>query len=94
VTATATRIPPSPCPWCDYRADAATPIEGEGTPGPGDFALCLKCGSVNQYDPSMELQKVSDPEVRKQLSAEQYTQLHKARRVLLQMDRTGMGKGQ
>jgi len=37
------------CPTCSKPADAATGIDHEKNPNPGDIAICFYCGSVNIY---------------------------------------------
>lgn len=42
------------CPACQQRVNAATNIKnkkiGQALPAPGDFTLCMFCGSILQYD--------------------------------------------
>lgn len=35
--------PPTPCPICKKVLDAATCMEGEHKPSPGDVSICLYC---------------------------------------------------
>ena len=38
------------CPWCGYRADAASTLDGEKVkPKPGDFTICLECGEWSVF---------------------------------------------
>jgi hypothetical protein len=43
---TATRLPKSRCPFCDYKLDAAS---GGGTPSPGDISVCIGCASPLRF---------------------------------------------
>jgi len=39
--------PLTPCPWCGYPLDRATPLEeGGNAPEPGDLSLCFNCAQV------------------------------------------------
>jgi hypothetical protein len=37
------------CPACGYLFEAAGNAIGEGSPKPGDYSLCLSCGTVLEY---------------------------------------------
>lgn len=41
-----TRTPESKCPVCGHILDAATSINGEFEPRPGDVTLCVQCGEI------------------------------------------------
>lgn len=43
------------CPYCFRLLDAASNVEGEGAPQPGDFTLCIECSSVLRFDEEMNL---------------------------------------
>jgi hypothetical protein len=85
-----TRLPADHCPWCGYKADAASPINAKVTPKPGDIGLCINCGSALQYGADLRLQKISDQAVRDGLSAEAYDGLMQARRWVLSRDRRNL----
>lgn len=39
------------CPHCGYTVTATGTLDGEeGTPGPGDWVLCMACAGVLQVD--------------------------------------------
>lgn len=48
------------CPRCGYEVDGATVItqQKEVAPEPGDISLCLNCGGLNEFSPSLSLLKV------------------------------------
>jgi hypothetical protein len=74
-------MPQQSCPVCSYRFDAATLIEGDGPPEPENLTLCIKCGSVLQWDYAMRLRKLTAQELR-ELSTETFQLLARAQRTL------------
>lgn len=68
-----TRLPPTPCPICGYRLDAASSLEdASAVPEPGDVTVCFECTTVLMFTafgvlrlPTVEeAQRVyADPEV-------------------------------
>ena len=87
------RLPLTLCPWCGYKLDAATNMTGEGGPEPGDLTLCFKCASPLQFDADMRLAKITNGKLREHLNAETYAKFMQARRLLLSVDRSEVGKG-
>ena len=56
------------CPHCGRIADGGTCVddkEASPKPKPGDYALCLYCGSLNTYTAALTLRKVERAERRK-----------------------------
>lgn len=48
-------VPPSQCVECGKKMDMAS---GRGaTPEPGDFTLCIRCGSLNVFDVDLTLRR-------------------------------------
>lgn len=45
-----TRVPSNRCPVCKYQMDAATGVEPETKPKPGDVSICWQCGAVLIFD--------------------------------------------
>jgi hypothetical protein len=46
------------CPFCSYKTDNATKSsqdQPEHHPVEGDFSICLKCGRVARFDPTLKL---------------------------------------
>lgn len=43
------------CPTCFYKVDAASPLEGEHIPMPGDLSICLSCGEYLYFEDDMRL---------------------------------------
>jgi hypothetical protein len=82
------RIAGNFCPHCRRSADGATDVEiGQQpplNPKPGDYAICLYCGTLNRYDNELKLrlltkrdrrQLMRDPRLRETLRiAEAVTQ--------------------
>lgn len=56
-------MPPSVCPVCGRRADAATSLRGDFEPASGDLSLCISCGAVLKFDAELQLQRVDPNEV-------------------------------
>lgn len=52
------------CPFCHYRCDAATPVEGDfDEPKDGDLSICIKCGEwVVFADDVTSVRKPTDDE--------------------------------
>jgi hypothetical protein len=50
-----TRVPPQFCPVCFTVLDAVTNFTDKVPPKPGDFTVCIECGSVMEYGPKMDL---------------------------------------
>jgi hypothetical protein len=48
------------CPACSYRMDCSTPLEGNATPKPGDFTLCISCGELLQYGKGLQFEAIPD----------------------------------
>jgi len=48
----ARKLPPCHCPRCGYYSDAARSIdkEDDAQPTPGDFSLCLNCGTLLRFN--------------------------------------------
>jgi hypothetical protein len=44
------RTAPDKCPSCGEKQDALTNTVGEGSPEPGSFAICWKCGEICVID--------------------------------------------
>lgn len=61
-----TRLPASSCPVCGNECNAATWQAGPSrkSPEPGDITVCVECVSVLKFGPEMQLQGVSNDEVR------------------------------
>lgn len=69
------------CPGCGKRIDAATSIDGEASPTPGDVTVCAFCASVLMFEPGLSLRRVSDQELA-QLPAAVRRQVHVLRLVI------------
>ncbi len=65
-------VKPSLCPQCGCKLDMAThPMKDDGTgvvgtgaPDPGDFSMCLDCGTPLRFDDSMVLRKATADDLR------------------------------
>ena len=59
-----TIVPPSPCPYCGRTMDAATCVNGDRGPGPGDYSVCLYCRETLVYKNDLTTRKITDQEER------------------------------
>lgn len=51
-----TRVPPSDCPTCGARTDAATEAPAmRARPQPGDYSICFACGAICRFDATLRL---------------------------------------
>lgn len=55
-----TRLPAFDCPTCGKKCDAVTTPEGDYTPEPGDFTICIGCQDVLCFTDSLELRNVTE----------------------------------
>jgi len=58
-----TRVPGSDCPACGYHIDAATCVEGNYQPSPGDPTVCVACGAVLVFTEARTLRATTAAEV-------------------------------
>jgi len=47
------------CPVCEAKLDAASPVEGEQQPGPGDVSICFYCTAFLEFDQDMNVIKIT-----------------------------------
>ena len=52
----------SECPGCQRRIDMHTPADGQSSPGPNDFSICLYCNAISVYTDDMTLRAATDEE--------------------------------
>jgi hypothetical protein len=57
-----TDVPESRCPSCGKLCDAATAVEKDNKPSPGDFSVCLDCGHVMIFDHDLRLRELRGEE--------------------------------
>ena len=57
---TTTLLPRHGCPVCLRAVDAASDVEGNARPNPGDMTICAYCASLLEFDHEMRPQFVSD----------------------------------
>jgi hypothetical protein len=60
LTLSDTRFMASECPCCGYRNTATTGANCKGMPKPGDVAVCIDCGAINEFDKDLALVLVKD----------------------------------
>jgi len=73
----------SPCCECGEILGAAT---GPRTPFEGDFALCIKCASLNIYCADLSLRRPNDDEI---FEAAKNSELQALRRAILKLHAKG-----
>lgn len=44
------------CPKCGYLLEAATDMESDKRPSPGDWAVCINCATVLRFDENLRHQ--------------------------------------
>jgi len=76
-----TLLTPSRCPTCNRLSDAATGINTEATPKPGDLAVCFHCGEYLVYGPNLEVKLPTEAELGS-LPAETLRQMAILRRTI------------
>lgn len=54
-----TVMPPSLCPQCGDKLDMATSTTEAARPEPGDFSICLHCGTILRFDADLRCQRAS-----------------------------------
>ena len=56
-TPTSYRIPESACPSCGARLDAASGLDHDNAPKPGNVWICIQCAEIVIYDEQLGLRK-------------------------------------
>jgi hypothetical protein len=59
-----TRVPETNCPACGKAFNAATAAVGDAVPKPGDWTLCIECGVVLTFDPTLRPRALTADEKR------------------------------
>lgn len=85
VLGTTTRMPEQVCPWCGVTLDAATALQGEHVPDPGDVSLCSACCSPMIFGPGLLLERITEREIRKRLGADQWRGFQRVQRAMRTM---------
>jgi transcription initiation factor IIE alpha subunit len=57
------RLKYSLCPYCGHAMDAATDVEADARPSPGDIGVCIECGGVLAYTDDLTLRAASQEEI-------------------------------
>ena len=57
-----TRTPTQRCA-CGYEIDSASSVQGDATPGAGDFTFCLRCARVYRFTADLCIEAVPRCEV-------------------------------
>ncbi len=56
-------VPLSTCPACKYEMDMATSVQGEATPTPGSYSICINCATILVFDDTLRVQIPSHEEM-------------------------------
>lgn len=56
-------VPASECVNCRKQLDGATCVGSGGTPGTGDFTVCIYCGHLMMFADDMRLRDPTDAEM-------------------------------
>ena len=55
---------------------------GEGSPSPGDFSLCINCGSLNVFDENLRLRQ---PNLDEYVESTKNPDVQKGRKIILRL---------
>lgn len=79
-------LPISVCPSCGYRMDAATAVDAAdpARPRPGDYSICLDCGSILVFLADYTHRLMTEEEAAN-LEDETRIQFQRIRKALLQV---------
>ncbi len=58
------RLPESSCPGCGKILDSATNLGDEPGIDPGDYVVCITCGTLLRYDANLHVKKATKRELR------------------------------
>lgn len=75
-------IKPTLCPCCGYLMDRAShPTDGARRPNPGDYSLCISCGSLLSFNADFSLSK-TPAEEEANLPADQRFEIERIRHAI------------
>ena len=57
-----TKLPKVNCPYCEHHLDAASDMETNAVPTPGDVTICISCASVLVFDEALKPRKPTPEE--------------------------------
>jgi hypothetical protein len=80
-----TEIPATACPYCDYASDSAADLEGQETPSPEDFSICISCAQILIFADDLTLRK---PTADEEKSARQITDVRRYQAAVRAHNRT------
>jgi len=56
------RVPLSFCPHCNAELDGCSGVDNDARPDPGDFTVCIECGSVSAFSRGLRLRVLTKRE--------------------------------
>lgn len=75
------------CPRCKHIVDSGGLPSGERVkPTPGDFSVCINCGTVNRYDGALFLEELTDEDFNA-LPAEEQAEIRKVQSLVAAVNR-------
>lgn len=74
--------PQEPCPGCGAPLRAATGLNGDGRPSPGDFSVCAYCQTVVRVDGGARYVPATAAEIERDLSPGQRALIRAAQLAL------------
>ena len=57
------RVPQAKCPLCGHTLDAASGVNTDASPDPGDYSVCIGCASPLTYRDDLTLRALTAPEI-------------------------------
>lgn len=75
-----TRVPTSRCLHCGRVNDAATPVDDNATPEPGNITVCFVCGHIMAFDTEMKLRELTISEILEVAGDERILAVQRARK--------------
>lgn len=56
-------VPESKCVDCGRKLNGAMSVDGDHTPSPGDFSICMHCGHFMVFGENLDLRNPTDQEI-------------------------------
>jgi hypothetical protein len=81
------RTTPTLCPTCGHKLDAATGLDHDHKPSPGDLSVCIQCGEILEFDEEIKLILISEGTIEK-LDLETMEDLVRTRDAIKALRRT------
>ena len=80
------RMPDMKCISCGKTLNAASAVDSEGRPSPGDISMCIGCGKIMIYGDDFTMREPTEAEMVEMVMDEEMnarlTQMQRARKAL------------